>query len=237
MKKFDLSYFDQIVCLNIDKRYGERERIEREVGKQGGIVEFFLAGDGNRRPIEEYDQIDDPVVPATFNGFPNSYNAFKCFQRIIHRAYYAKIKNVLILEDDVEFTPNTSYILERALKQVQSVAAWDMLYLGANHSWSVTEAYDRNILKLNNSVCWHAVAIDERLFPKILDWVPLKPIDAMAASIQPYYNCYAVWPNIAIQRPGRSEVEQRDRDYSEFWSCPGNPCFEDYTTLDREIKP
>ena len=221
---------EKIVVLNVDKRYEEFDRIKNDLINRyyKGKIERFLVGKGNIRPKEEYGRIDEERTSdlwhrGAFANLPNSYHAFKSFQAIISKALVDGNNNVLILEDDAKFTNIDDFTetFNNAIEQIQGTEC-DLLYLGANHTWAKTKEINKNLLKLNGSVCWHAVWINKPLFKNILTWTADRPIDLKAAqSLHDEYNCFAVWPTIITQKPGFSEVEQKYRDYSEFWNNKG----------------
>lgn len=210
--------------MGIDRRCQDWPRITEIVEGKRGKLHWYVAGDGSN-PNLKYDRIDPTEIPKTWRGYPNSYKAYLCFRDIIKRAKAENLQSILILEDDIQVTEDFDNVLNLALMQMKMDSRrWDMLYLGANHTWSKTYEVSPNLLKLNGSVCWHAIGLQKTVFDAILNLPMQYPIDAEAATLHNYYDCYAVWPSIVIQRPGFSEVEGRVRDYSEFWSCKGNPC-------------
>jgi hypothetical protein len=220
--------FDEIVVLNVDRRAKEFARIEQMVHDVGWTrnINRFVVGKGDVLPEDEYSRIDEAGTSNKWNdnGFshlPNSYHAFKSFQAIVGKAYTDKLNSILILEDDCQFTPNFKEVLEKAEEGIANAAPWDMLYLGANHTWNTTEELSNNLLKLSGSLCWHAVGLSKNVFPTILTWQADKPIDLKAQMLHRYCNCYAVWPSIATQKPGYSYVEGRDRNYDEFFESKG----------------
>lgn len=225
---------DKIVILTVDKRYVEngrnflRWKARSKLSNFNNIYEYVC---GKGKEDVEYKRIDpsEDEIPncwknGPFGNLTNSYCAFLCFQDIIKQAKKENRQNILILEDDFEFTENFSEVFNKASKQLESLPSWDMLYFGANHSWSPTKQWSDNILKLYGSLCWHSVLLKNTVFDEILSWTPIMPIDTMAAKVlHPKYTCLAIWPSIIVQKPGYSNVEGKVRDYSEFWSCKGNP--------------
>lgn len=222
-----LSDFDKIVCLAVDRRKDtDWSRVQQLVESRGGHVDFYVVGDGKLLPKTEYDRINTEV-PSYFCGFPNSFQAFRAFQDIVHRSFAAGIRNILLLEDDVDFTEDFDRVLATVSDQLaRNSLVWDVLYLGANHSFSPTYEVSENILRVAGSLCFHAIALSDRVFPSILEWQPTHPIDLVAARmLHNHFACYSVWPNIAVQRAGFSNVEGRYRDYSDFLLSRGNPFY------------
>jgi hypothetical protein len=227
---------DRIVILTLDKRLYENKYpylTWKAKSKFGSVsinhISKHVCGKGKYET--EYNPIDpdDEDIPDSWKNGPfgkltNSYCAFLCFQNIIRKAKKQNIERLLILEDDFEFTENFHEIYNKASEQLEDLPPWDMLYFGANHTWSPTKQWSNNILKLYGSLCWHSVLLKNTVFDEILSWTPTMPIDTMAAKVlHPKYTCLAIWPSIMVQKPGYSNVEGKERDYSEFWSCKGNP--------------
>lgn len=224
---------DKCYILCVDKRYVEngvntlkwkaRSKLPFDISR----IKEVVCGKGEYNI--EYDIIDPKEIPdywtrGPFGNLVNSYCAFLCFQYIIKDAKKNNYERILILEDDFEFVDDFDIILNRAREQ-KPFEDWDMLYLGANHTWSPTKQLSPNILKLYGSLCWHAVALKNTVYDEILSWIPDEPIDKKAAEVlHPKYNCLAIWPSIIIQKAGFSNVEGKLRDYLEFFKSKGNPC-------------
>lgn len=222
--------FEEAVVLNVDKRPGEFIRIYetlRGLGYDNPITQFIV-GKGELLPQERYSRIDEEHVSrewaaGQFAQLPNSYHAFRAYQTIVGQAAAKSVKSLLLLEDDCVFTDYAVDKAKRAGDLLDMLKInWDMLYLGANHTWSPTQEITQEILKLNGSVCWHAVGLKHTVFDTILSWSADRPIDLKAAQeLHPQFNCYAVWPSVALQKPGYSSVEGKVRDYSEYWVNKG----------------
>lgn len=217
--------FDRAVCLNLDKRFSNRERIKKQFGENGIAVDFFLAGDG-KMVAEPYDHVD--VTPPRRSGYPawanrpNSYNAFLCFRKIIERAFNDNVRSLLLIEDDAIPTNQFSEVLALALKQLPE--PWDMLYLGANHTFSRTHQVCGNLLRVNGSGCFHGVVLNCSIFMDILQLPMAGPIDGeVAKALHPIRQCYAVWPNIVVTEPGFSHCEGREVDYTDYFKEKGCP--------------
>jgi GR25 family glycosyltransferase involved in LPS biosynthesis len=224
--QYDLGYFDRCVVLNVDKRIERQASLRANLERLGAKdIRFFIVGDGQLLPLKEYDRINLPTseawVRGPFAALSNSYNAFLSYQDIIKQAKEDGLKNICLFEDDVEFKDNFDAVFNRGVSLIEMLQLkWNMLYLGANHTWAKTEEIAHNLLRVNGSVCWHAIAINAKVFDKILAWEPDRPIDDKAKELH-NSSTYALWPNCAIQQPGFSNVEGKYRDYSEFWSNKG----------------
>lgn len=218
--------FEWTVCLLLDKRLNERTRIHNEFLEVGVNVTFFLVGDG-KTVNKQYDRID--TIPPSRRGYgpwrtrPNSWNAFHSFRQIIGRARDMGHETLLLLEDDVSLIPEVVRVLPEAWKQLQAAdQAWEMFYLGANHTYRPTVEVAPNLLRLNGSGCWHAVCLHQRVFQQILDLPAKGPIDGVVGDrIHPRGHSYACWPSIAIPLPGFSHCEGYEVDYRSQFLAKG----------------
>lgn len=211
--------FDRVVCLNIDKRLDQQQRIRDEFHDHGLTVEFFVAGDG--KTASHYDRVDtDPPprsgYPAWMNR-PNSWNAFQCFRQIVEKAKVDGVSTLLLLEDDA--TPTTDFAGVFPLAYFELPADWDMFYLGANYAFARTEMAGKYLLRMHGGGCWHAVCLRYTVFDAVLDLPMDGPIDGMCEKyILPKYKCFGCWPNVVVTLPGYSHCEGRNVDYREFFT-------------------
>lgn len=224
-----INIFEKVHCLLLDKRLeqGHDERIEEEFAKYDIPVKFFVAGNGSL-PGVTYDWID-VEMPQNQRGYPafvkrpNSFNAFMCFKQIVSLAQEENVNTLLILEDDVTLTDDFEDTLLRAWDQLnRHDSAWEMFYLGANHTWCPTFQVDENLLRLNGSGCWHAVCLHRRVFDRILALPVVNPIDNVAARlIHPRGHSYSCWGSIAQPLAGYSYCEANWVDYRDFFKNKG----------------
>ncbi len=129
--------------------------------------------------------------------------------------------SILVLEDDAVFEPDSLEIMNKAISQLPD--DWDMLYLGANVKAKATR-YSDNLFSVRSGVhCTHAMlwsdkgrkSMSELFDPErdslefvVIDhWLYMKGLGLM--------NCYVVWPMIAYQRAGHSDIRLAYYDYKE----------------------
>jgi hypothetical protein len=221
--------YDRIVALVVDHRYHtEVPRIQQLIASKGGReVIPFVDGTGQLLPRQLYNQISPrPVVG--WQDSDKTYSQLIAIRTILRQAKNDGVKNLLFLEDDVDFTENFDEILYKGLVQMGRLRAcgylpdWDLIYYGANHTWHRTDEIGENVLKLNGSYCLHCVGIPNHMFDPLLNLPDEKVMDWMISNyIHPHYNCYAIWPNIAVQRPGHSYLNNKHQDYSEWFKSKG----------------
>lgn len=131
--------------------------------------------------------------------------------QIIKTAKDLHLPNVLILEDDAEFIRFLHSLPEFPIK-------WDMLYLGGNVRQIFYEQSEA-LSQWKRAKCFttHAYLLNSTLYDKIIDELPTwdKQIDVYYADIlHPNYNCYILHPQMVIQKPGYSDIEQKNVDYN-----------------------
>ena len=215
-------------CLTIDKRLRYFDEAKEQFKNVGLDLTMFLAGD-NSFPSMKYDHIDLPL-PRNLKGSypawkarPNAYNCHLCHKKIIQKAKEDNIEVLLLAEDDVVLNDNFSEILEKASEQLEKHSPnWHMLYLGANHTYMPTKEVDKNLLKLNGSGCLHCCLIRNTVFDAILSLPVEGALDEMVGkNIHKKYDCYGVWPNIAITRAGYSYCEANILDYGPLYLNKG----------------
>ena len=212
------------ICLTHDSRFATEERRIRDLFRDRVARLYFrLDGDGETFPRFRYHQIHDHAVPESFNGTPGAYWYTRAFQGAVRRARDLGWPEFLCLEDDCDLLPNFDDVTAEALGQIDRLGLCpDLLYFGANHSEATTTGLAPNLLQCDGSWTTHCVLIRSSVYDAIIDAPPVKPGDViLAQDVQPRCLAVAVWPSVAIQRPMRSVIWQKDVDYGECWTTKG----------------
>lgn len=196
------NYFESVYCINIDKRHDRWEQVLAECAREG--IE----------PIRHSATVEDNRVIA-FN---------KSQLTILSRAYIVLLNGpILVLEDDCIFK-NTMH-LHYAMNELPP--DWEMLYLGGNILGTDTIVFPPPVRFSSHlftiTHCWqtHAVAYSVRGLIRILD--TFKPDNGYAYdewlrhNMLPRGKSFIIAPQIAYQRPGYSDLWQRDADYSSLF--------------------
>lgn len=185
---FELSY-----CINLDERKDRWESCQKEFKK----IDFY---------------------PERFSAIKHENTPEWCRQS--HLAILKKAKeenkNVLIFEDDVEFSDNAGAIIERALNELSVLKWWNMFYLGGNILRPFYQITD-HLAKLSHCQSTHAYGVNKEFLDTLIHWIEARPmiIDVLYADgIIPYNNCFITVPMVAIQRASYSDIEKRTMDYS-----------------------
>jgi glycosyl transferase family 25 len=198
------NYFDKIYCINLDRRKDRWDETLLELSKWelSDSVTRFSAVDGNTL-------INDTIINNGELGILTTHI------NIINEAKEKGYKNILIIEDDIEFTEEILN-LEQYMSSVPE--DWDMIYFGGNHNKHMGKQINflnEKIIKLNETYGIHCVVINNTIYDLILDLISIrgKPIDVYYADIQKSYNCYGFNPSIALQRESFSDIQNKNVNY------------------------
>ena len=199
-------HFDKIYVINLDRRPDRFETFKKELSKYDiNDVEKFSAIDGSKIEI-----INSPILSGELG-------VLESHLEIIRKCKEENIKNVLILEDDVYFTDEVLN-LDDYMSKVPS--DWDFLYFGGNHVYGQKpELINDKIIKLNFTVALQCVAINSSMF-EIIEMVlskKQKQVDGYYADLHNRFNAYGFYPNMAKQKAGFSDIQNRNVDYSNFF--------------------
>lgn len=129
-------------------------------------------------------------------------------------------KALLVLEDDVVFNRPLSALLDAYSDLPED---WDMLYLGGNAQCPQARC-STWLYRANGILTTHAVLYSSKMtrwlaenmeMPQIVD--RSNTIDVwLMKEIQPRFNCFIVYPQIASQRFGYSDICGMDINYKYF---------------------
>jgi len=198
-------FFDKVYCINLKHREDRKINILSQCTKYKlGKIDFFNAING-----KEYSN--------KYNLLSGAIGLIMSNIEILKESKKKNYEKILILEDDCYFTDEILNI-ESYLENLPN--DWDMFYLGGNHQ-SGTQGVkpplvvNDKIIKLNNTLTTHFVAIKNKMFDVILDKIaPFEnPIDVVYTQIQRDYNVYCTSINIAKQINGYSDIENKVVDY------------------------
>lgn len=191
-----LFMFDKAICINLEHRIDRWEAAQLQFEKFGIDVERFNAV-AHENPM---------------TGIHISYQE-------IFRANRGK--SLLILEDDVEFIRSFG-----ALKDAYGDLPedWDMLYLGGN-AQNKQHRFSTWLFKANGILSTHAILYSA----KMVDWLADNMFEAhdkidrsntldvwFMKEVQPRFNCFIVYPQIASQAFGYSDICKMNINYKWF---------------------
>jgi GR25 family glycosyltransferase involved in LPS biosynthesis len=199
-------YFDRIYVINLDRRPDRFKSFQKEIDKYGiKNVERFSAIDGST------------ISPINNKLLIGEIGILQSHLEIIKKCREDGLNNVLIMEDDVYFSDEILKLDE----YMESVPRdWEFLYFGGNHFYGKQpELINDKIIKLNYTVALQCVAINSSVFKVIESILPemQKQVDTYYADLQNTFNSYGVYPNIAKQVAGLSDIQNKNVDYTNFF--------------------
>jgi GR25 family glycosyltransferase involved in LPS biosynthesis len=197
-------YFDQIYCINLDRRKDRWEETVVEL-KKWDLLES----------VNRYSAIDGNVIKN--NTYPINNGELGLLEthiKLIRNAKEKKYKNILLIEDDIEFTEDITNI-DFYFDKLPS--DWEMLWFGGNHNKHMGNKIDlinEQIIKCKNTYATHCIGINENIYEELLNLLTKrsKPVDVYYSDIQNTHKCYSFNPSIALQRPSFSDIQNKVQD-------------------------
>jgi len=150
-------FFDAIYCINLDQATGRWETVNQRFEKLGIAAK-----------VRRFPAIETPY--SHHIGCALSHRA------IVADAKRQGLRNVLVFEDDVIFSPNAEAELRNSLDELKK-QDWSILFLGG-HRWGQTfeKAPGCQYLTMPRDLtCTHAVAYNHTIYDRILADVPGTP--------------------------------------------------------------
>lgn len=197
-------YFDKIYCINLDRRKDRWEESIKEFTKWGILdqIERVSAIDGTK------------LLNNEFHIKNGELGLIETHLKLILDAKNKKYKNILLIEDDIEFTNEINNL---TLYFDLLPNDWDMLWFGGNHNkhmGSKLNFINEKIIKCHNTYSTHCVAINYSVYDILIELLNKrqKPVDVYYSDIQKLYKCYSFYPSIAIQRPSFSDIQNINQD-------------------------
>lgn len=114
-----IDYFDRARIINIPSRNDRRMETMQEFARHGFSIDFEKIG------------FFDAVTPSEGEGFPSA-GARGCFLShlgILEDAIRSRVNNILILEDDIQFSRRIAQYGKQAIESLQGME-WDIVYFG-----------------------------------------------------------------------------------------------------------
>jgi GR25 family glycosyltransferase involved in LPS biosynthesis len=197
-------YFDKIYCINLDRRKDRWEETEKELKKWGLIdqVERYSAVDGNK------------INNNPYNVNNGELGLIETHLSIIKDSKKNGYKNILLLEDDIEFTEEINKVESYFSSLPEN---WDILWFGGNHNKHMgnkINLINDKIIKCNQTYSTHCIGFNESIYDLVINLLEKrqKPVDVYYSDIQKGYECYSFNPSVALQRASYSDFQNREQD-------------------------
>lgn len=183
------AFFDAIYCINLDRQADRWQALQEQLARVG------LCFSGSVRRVPAVETPDNHHV-----GCALSHRA------ILEEARWQGLRNVLVLEDDVRFSPTAVADLAASLHELQD-RAWDLLYLGG-HRWGQTYPLlpgCRHLEIPRGLTCTHAIAYNHTVYNRLLEELPARPSE-MALWLETYkgidqFYAYRFQAEVLLVRP------------------------------------
>lgn len=205
------NFFDKIYCINLDRRTDRWEKCINEFKKHNLNVERFSAKDGK--------EINLPYPHASELGGTISH------LNVIKLAKELNLKNVLILEDDVEFISDLNFKINDIMAQAPQ--EWDMIYFGGNHVGGYQQI-NSVFYKIFRSYAIQCYAVNSKCFDTIINYLtekidgllsgsissdPGAAADFFIADLHPKTNSYVIKPHLCWQKEDFSDIQETTVNY------------------------
>ena len=176
-----------IYCINLDSR-PDRLKLFDEEAKKGGFQYERIMG------------VEGGAPGATLS------HLYTCMM-----AKEENFGNHAVFEDDAVFSPHFNAVFAKAFSELP--AEWDILFLGGNYG--LYARYSENLLRIKNSMCFHAMVINKRFYDIFIETLSKTkfPCDVAMDKIYKNHDIFAVYPAIAWQRHGYSDIENKKVNY------------------------
>ncbi len=214
--------FPNVRLINLDRAPNRIEGLNKHltmIGEQDFKYTRLSATDAKKLLDKECRKMSDSCS-AIKNGKPDYAGRYACFQSHLRALKEAKEKNlptILILEDDVRFSPNhlSGAYLQKTLKELPE--NWDMLFLG-HYDYEPNKAknYSDHLVRPGCPYDLHAYVVNARMYDRLINSLEaelkkengqMRAIDVVIGEdIAPNNEVFACKANVAFQDEGQSSI-------------------------------
>jgi len=183
-------FFDGAFYLNLDKNQDRRLHAEQELKKLE--LEHF---------VTRFAGFEDHVKGWKTGHLATSLGS----KAVVSYAQTYGYKNVLFFQDDFEFLPNGKTYVENALKTLQTIPDWEIIYLGGIVESPTVEYISDNLVKVDKMICVHAIGINGNTFDKWKTYIPTIEFTDDEFVRDTLTEKYAVYPLAVTQYMAQSQ--------------------------------
>ncbi len=195
-----LNSLGPILVINLERRKDRREHIKAQSENYSFDYSIVYAVDGNELTY----------IP---NGLrPGEYALLLSHKNCLEIAKKNSFKQVVILEDDAEFTEFFNFRLDSDMEYIPN--DWEVIYLGANHyrlgAGSIRpEVISKNIIRVFSSFCTHAMVINSSIYDLVINEIDNnpRPLDLIYVDVvQSRGKSYGFTPSLVKQIDSHSDI-------------------------------
>ncbi len=206
-------FFDRIFVINLERRVDRLDRFKELSNKIEFEYDIFYAVDG--KSIDKDSPIEGRKLQIESNEFYRSFDDYFLGQlgcilshiRLLKHCRENNIKNVLILEDDVEFSDEFQSRFDNFTKSFNQ--EWDMIYL----SGSLVEISDEfnSYSKLLTCHTTHSYAVNYSAYDYLIERLESdmlsKPVDVVYSLLHSNIKSWITMPFLTYQSDGFSDIQ------------------------------
>ena len=222
-------HIDKVYIINLKHRKDRKIKIIKELARMGITnYEFYTAIKPKQKDIVNWNPQFLNPIPQWFKNTGGDELKYKigclgCMTShidIIKKSLANNYTNVLILEDDTEFTQQTGAqfqdIMNYLTPQLENLS-FGLLYLAGNHRGSKMEKKTDNIVKVEGTYTTGSYIINRSIMEYVVKNVHgyKKEIDVYyAEEIQNKFPCYCIMPHMTKQCSSYSDIVQKQVNYN-----------------------
>lgn len=124
------------------------------------------------------------------------------------------LKEVIVLEDDIEFREHFDILLSMAIDELPN--DWDALWLGGTEM--KTEYYSERLRRLYAGTGGYGILVRNTMYDHLIQLMETETLqaDLCYMKLQPDFNCFHTSVNIILHKPGYSTIKKKHVSYPEL---------------------
>ena len=197
------SFFDEVLCINLDKRIERWESVVNLFSNHGIVV----------RRISAFDKENIPPINEWMNSsrLACTLSHLYCLKYMINN----NLENLFVFEDDVCFVDDFNTKSTTVLQNLPD--DWDMVYFGGNTNYEDSlVSVNAYLNKSSYVLTTHAYGINLRYAKKIVKSVEKLDdiIDCIYAKLHKENKIYISKQKLCFQSEGYSDIEEKIVNYN-----------------------
>lgn len=197
-------FYDEIYCVNLDRRTDRWEDAQKEFAKYDIKVKRFSAVDGKTLPMTAQQIIN-----------PNEMGCLKSHVAILAETVRKNYDRVLVFEDDIEFRNDPNVRTKQLADYLPE--KWEMLYYGGNHVRPLIK--DGSLWRATRTFTTSAYAITRDYAGQVVRSIKpnTRQIDVVYANMHPRIKAFVMDPACVVQKAGFSDIQNGYVDYGNLF--------------------